>query len=39
MRKDDLTTRINPRKAFSMDRLNDFNNFETGFTGTPGFRL
>lgn len=37
MRKESSSSILNPASAFSMDRLNHINNFETGFTGTFGF--
>tara|TARA_B100001093_G_scaffold361578_1_gene346309 strand:+ start:1760 stop:4159 length:2400 start_codon:yes stop_codon:yes gene_type:complete len=37
MRKELNGFRLNPINAFSIDRLNDNNNFETGSTGTLGF--
>ena len=36
MRKEDLGPDLNPISAFSMDRLDHINNFETGLTGTLG---
>ena len=36
MRKENEGFLLNPEKAFSMDRLENNNNFETGFTGTVG---
>ena len=36
MRKEDSGSRLNPINAFSMDRLDHINNFETGFTGALG---
>jgi LPS-assembly protein len=36
MRKEDGGSRLNPTTAFSLDRLNDINNFETGLTSTVG---
>ena len=36
MRKERIGSRIDPSKAFSMDRLSHINNFETGLTGTLG---
>ncbi len=36
MRKDESDTRLDTTNAFKIDRLNDLNNFETGFTGTLG---
>ena len=37
MRKESSSSILNPASAFSMDRLNHINNFETGLTGTFGF--
>ena len=37
MRKEDSGSILTPDSAFSMDRLNNINNFETGLTGTFGF--
>ena len=36
MRKERRGSRIDPSKAFSMDRLSHIKNFETGLTGTLG---
>ncbi len=36
MRKENSGSRLNPISAFSMDRLDHINNFETGFTGALG---
>ena len=36
MRKEKSGSRLNPINAFSMDRLDHINNFETGFTGALG---
>jgi LPS-assembly protein len=37
MRKENSGSRLNPDSAFTMDRLNNFNSFETGLSGTLGF--
>ncbi len=37
MRKEKSGSRLNPTKAFSMDRLDNINNFESGLTGVFGF--
>ena len=37
MRKDHDGFRLNPINAFSLNRLNNVNNFETGLSGTLGF--
>ena len=37
MRKEDGGSRLNPSTAYSLDRLNNINNFETGLTSTLGF--
>ena len=37
MRKETDGSRLIPLNAFSMDRLENSNNFETGLTGTIGF--
>ena len=37
MRKEESGSILTPDSAFSMDRLNNINNFETGLTGTFGF--
>ena len=37
MRKEDSGTRLDPFKAFSMNKLDNINNFETGLSGTVGF--
>ena len=37
MRKDNTGTRLDPIKAFSLNRVNDLNNFETGLSSTVGF--
>ena len=37
MRKDTDSSKLDPSKAFSMDRLDDANNFETGLSSTIGF--
>ena len=36
MRKEESGSRLDPIKAFSMNRLDNINNFETGYTGTLG---
>ena len=36
MRKESSGSRLNPTKAFSMDRLDNINNFENGLTGVFG---
>jgi len=36
MRKESSGSRLNPTKAFSMDRLDNINNFENGLTGVLG---
>ena len=36
MRKDNKSSKLDPTKAFSISRLDDINNFETGLTGTLG---
>ena len=35
--KDHDGFRLNPINAFSLNRLNNVNNFETGLSGTLGF--
>ena len=37
MRKESSGIRLNPINAFSLDRLNNLNNFETGLSSTIGF--
>ena len=37
MRKEQSGSRLTPINAFSLNRLNSINNFETGLTGTIGF--
>ena len=37
MRKENDGSRLDPISAFSLDRLDNINNFETGLTGTLGF--
>tara|TARA_E500000178_G_scaffold10413_1_gene10187 strand:+ start:8189 stop:10588 length:2400 start_codon:yes stop_codon:yes gene_type:complete len=37
MRKESSGTRLNPSNAFSMNRISDINNYETGLSGTIGF--
>jgi LPS-assembly protein len=37
MRKENTGSRLNPDKAFSIDRLDNINNFETGLSTTLGF--
>ena len=37
MRKDSSVSRLDTTNAFKIDRLNELNNFETGFSGTVGF--
>ena len=37
MRKEDTGSRLSPINAFSLNRLDNINNFETGLTGTLGF--
>ncbi len=37
MREEDNKTRLNPRNIFSLDRLNSYNNFESGLSATLGF--
>ena len=37
MRKENSGSRLNPVNAFSIDRLDHINNFETGLTSTIGF--
>ena len=37
MRQESSGLRINPISAFSLDELNNINNFETGLSGTFGF--
>ena len=37
MRKETVGSRLEPISAFSLNRLNNINNFETGLTGTFGF--
>ncbi len=37
MRKEESGSKLDPISAFSIDRLNNINNFETGFTSTVGF--
>ena len=36
MRKESSGSRLNPTKAFSMDRLDNINNFENGLNGVFG---
>ena len=36
MRKENSGSRLNPSRAFSMDRLENVNNFESGMTGAFG---
>ena len=36
MRKDSSVSRLDTTNAFKIDRLNELNNFETGFSGTLG---
>ena len=37
MRKEENGSRLDPTRAFSLDRLDSTNNFETGFTSAVGF--
>ncbi len=37
MRKEDNKTKLNPRNIFSLDRLNSYDNFESGLSTTLGF--
>ncbi len=37
MRKEENGNRLNPINAFSLNRLDNLNNYETGFSGTLGF--
>ena len=37
MRKEESGNRLNPINAFSLNRLDNLNNYETGFSGTLGF--
>ena len=37
MRKEENNSRLNPSRAFSFNRLDDINNFETGLSSTVGF--
>ncbi len=37
MRKENSNSKLNPSKAFSIDRLDNNNNFETGLSATLGF--
>ena len=37
MRKENEGFRLNPINAFSLDRINNLNNFETGLSATFGF--
>ena len=37
MRKENSGSRLNPDNAFSLNRLENKNNYETGFSGTLGF--
>ncbi len=37
MRKENDGSRLDPISAFSLDRIDNINNFETGLTGTLGF--
>ena len=37
MRKENESSRLDPINAFSLNRLNHINNFESGFTSTLGF--
>tara|TARA_B100000886_G_scaffold330265_1_gene280527 strand:+ start:6738 stop:9134 length:2397 start_codon:yes stop_codon:yes gene_type:complete len=37
MRKEENGFRLDPSRAFSLDRLDDINNFETGISSTVGF--
>ena len=37
MRKENNGSRLDPSSAFTMDRLDNFNSFETGLSGTIGF--
>ena len=37
MRKEESGSKLDPISAFSIDRLNNINNFETGLTSTIGF--
>ena len=36
MRQETTGSRLNPSSAFSLDRLDNINNFETGLSGTIG---
>ena len=37
MRQEETGSRLDPLKAFSLNRLNNLNNYETGVSGTLGF--
>ncbi len=37
MRQEETGSRLDPLKAFSLNRLNNLNNYETGVSGTIGF--
>ena len=37
MRKETIGSKLDPFKAFSMNKLDNINNFETGLSGTIGF--
>ena len=37
MRKEKQGNRLNPGKAFSLNRISNINNYETGLSGTYGF--
>ena len=37
MRNEESGSRLDPTRAFSLNRLDDINNFETGLSGTVGF--
>ena len=37
MKKETSKTKLNPSKAFDLNRLNNNNNFETGLSATVGF--
>ena len=37
MKKENNNTKLNPAKSFSLDRINNNNNFETGLSATLGF--
>ena len=37
MRKEEDNSKLNPSKAFSLNRLNNNNNFESGLSATIGF--